>query len=65
MPATLSAANEVAVARFLRGDAKFGDIARIGERALNRGGTLGLEKATTLDDFLAADADARRFAEAA
>ena len=64
-PAALSAANEIAVARFLRGESAFGDIARLNEKALARAATAGFAQAKTLDDCLAADADARRFAEAA
>ena len=65
VPAALSAANEIAVARFLRGDSSFGDIARINEKALSRAAKSGFEKVRALEDRLAADAEARRFAEAA
>ena len=65
VPAALSAANEVAVARFLSGGSKFSDIARVNEKTLNRAEGGGFARAKSLDDRLAADADARRFAEAA
>ena len=65
VPAALSAAHEVAVARFLGGRAKFSDIARINEKTLSRAANSGLARADALDDRMAADADARRFAEAA
>ena len=64
-PAALSAANEAAVARFLRGDAAFGDIARINEKALTRAANSGFAQARNLEDYLAADEDSRRFAAAA
>ena len=64
-PAALSAANEIAVARFLRGDSSFGDIARMNEKALARAESAGFAKVRTLEDRLSADAEARKFAEAA
>jgi 1-deoxy-D-xylulose-5-phosphate reductoisomerase len=59
MPAVFNAANEVAVAAFLAGQIRFGEIAAVIESVLTRL-TPGL--ATTLDDVRAADADARRMA---
>ena len=58
-PTVLNAANEVAVAAFLEGGIGFLDICRTIERALERfdGSVLG-----GLEDVLALDADARRFA---
>ena len=64
-PAALSAANEVAVARFLRGEFNFGGIARVNEKTMDHAANSGFARARALDDRLAADADARRFAEAA
>ena len=57
--AALNGANEVAVARFLRGDVRFTDIPRLVERGLAAGeGVAG----DTLDELLAVDARARRIA---
>ena len=58
-PATLSAANEVAVEAFLAGRIRWVDIPDVLSAVLDRhdGGT-----ASTLDDVLGADADARRLA---
>jgi 1-deoxy-D-xylulose-5-phosphate reductoisomerase len=56
-PASLNAANEVAVAAFLEGRLNFTAIAAVIERVLER---QPARRATTLDDILAADADARR-----
>jgi 1-deoxy-D-xylulose-5-phosphate reductoisomerase len=61
-PVALNAANEVAVAAFLRGDARFGDIARTCGTVLEQ---RGVAPVVTLDDALAADADARALASAA
>ena len=61
-PVALNAANEVAVAAFLRGDARFGDIARACSAVLERRGVASI---VTLDDALAVDADARALASAA
>ena len=58
-PAVLSAADEVAVDRFLKGQIKFTDIAKIIAKALD--GHRGISK-PTLDDILAADAWARKAA---
>jgi len=61
-PVALNAANEVAVAAFLRGDARFGDIPRACSAVLERRGVAPI---VTLDDALAVDADARALASAA
>ncbi len=64
MPASLNAANEVAVAAFLEGHVKFLDIAAITEQVLesvsrqNHPASL-----TTLEEAMAADGQARRLAE--
>ncbi|MGI9298383.1 MAG: 1-deoxy-D-xylulose-5-phosphate reductoisomerase [Gammaproteobacteria bacterium] len=55
-PAALSAANETAVERFLAGDIKFTDIARINARALEK---CAPRPAATLADLRAADEYAR------
>ena len=66
MPATLNAANEVAVAAFLAGGIKFLDIAAITEQVLGAvAGTAGAAPINTLEDALAADTNARRLAEEA
>ena len=56
-PAVFNAANEQAVALFLDGAIRFGDIAHAIESAL---ATLGTAPGGTLDAILIADADARR-----
>ena len=58
-PAILNAANEVAVAAFLRGRIGFLDIATIVEDVLNR---YSAAEPQRLDDILAADAEARAMA---
>jgi 1-deoxy-D-xylulose-5-phosphate reductoisomerase len=58
-PAVLSAANEVAVTRFLRGDIKFTRIAHINTEALEQ---YAHHAATTLEDLWAADSSARLWA---
>jgi 1-deoxy-D-xylulose-5-phosphate reductoisomerase len=58
-PATLNAANEVAVAAFLAGRIRFTDIAAICVDTLARG---PVRPVATLNDALAADAEARRLA---
>jgi len=58
-PAAMNAANEVAVAAFLAGRARFTDIARTCAETLER---MPLPAMTSLDDALAADAHARRVA---
>jgi 1-deoxy-D-xylulose-5-phosphate reductoisomerase len=61
-PTILNAANEVAVARFLAGQVGFLDIAAIVEHTLAR---LPGQAASTLDDVMAIDGEARRIAKAA
>lgn len=63
-PAALSAANEVAVARFLAGEIAFGDIARINCGMVDYlcGGGSGGGEVGGLDDIWALDAEARRLA---
>lgn len=64
MPATLNAANEVAVAAFLNGDIKFLDIAAITEQVLDTVSRVNAPPTlTALEDAVAADAEARRLAE--
>ena len=64
MPATLNAANEIAVAAFLNGDIKFLDIAAINEQVLETVSRVNAPpKLTALEDAVAADAEARRLAE--
>ncbi|WP_188063672.1 1-deoxy-D-xylulose-5-phosphate reductoisomerase [Sphingobium sp. KCTC 72723] len=58
-PAILNAANEVAVAAFLGGQIGFLDIAMIVEEVLNR---YSAPAPATIDDVLAADAQARTYA---
>ena len=58
-PAVLNAANEVAVARFLRDELTFLDLPRVVEHALER--VTPLSK-PSLDDLVASDAEARRVA---
>ena len=59
-PATLNAANEVAVAAFLAGRIRFTDVAALCEATLERAATTPL---ATLDHAWAADAESRRLAE--
>ena len=56
----LNAANEVAVHRFLKGDIGFLDIAKIVEQTLESLENIPLK---TIEDVLACDASARRYAE--
>ncbi len=56
-PAVFNAANEQAVALFLDGAIRFGDIARGIEGALSH---MGASDALSLDDLITADAEARR-----
>jgi 1-deoxy-D-xylulose-5-phosphate reductoisomerase len=58
-PAFLNAANEVAVAAFLRREIGFLEIARVVEETLSRAAP---EPPRNLDDVIAADAEARRLA---
>lgn len=59
--ATLNAANEVAVAEFLAQRIRFTEIAHVVESVLE---TASIHAVTSLDDVLAADAEARRAASA-
>lgn len=59
-PTILNAANEIAVSRFLKGDIAFLDIVKTVERTLENMDNSPLK---TIDDVLACDAAARRFAE--
>lgn len=62
-PATLNAANEIAVAAFLAGNLKFLDIAGVTEQVLNKVGRRnGPAKLTALEEALEADQEARRLA---
>jgi len=56
-PAVFNAANETAVQLFLEGRIRFGQIAELIEMVLERRSPTGVH---SLDDVLAADADARR-----
>lgn len=58
-PAVLNAANEIAVARFLREELTFLDLPRVVEHALER--VTWMSK-PSLDDLVASDAEARRVA---
>jgi 1-deoxy-D-xylulose-5-phosphate reductoisomerase len=65
-PATLNAANEVAVASFLAGELKFLEIAAVTETVLNEiGRRNGPSKLTSLDEAVLADQEARRLAQSA
>ena len=59
-PAILNAANEIAVARFLRDDIEFLDLPRVVEHALTK---VSLHNKPSLDDLIASDEEARRIAE--
>ncbi len=59
LPAALNAADEVAVAAFLSGRMKFGGISHVIEEVLGR---MPRSKPKSIDDVLAADAEARRLA---
>ncbi len=62
-PASLNAANEIAVAAFLQGGIKFLDIAAVTEHVLDAVGRRNNHgPLSTLDDVIAADAEARRLA---
>jgi len=64
MPATLNAANEIAVAAFLNGGIKFLDIAAISEQVLQSVvRSTGSSAITSLEEAMAADGEARRLAE--
>lgn len=58
-PAILNAANEVAVARFLKEDVEFLDLPRIVEHAM---GKVSHQSKPSLEDLLASDQEARRIA---
>ena len=58
-PAVLNAANEIAVARFLRDELTFLDLPRVVEHAMER---VTLRSKPSLDDLVASDAEARRVA---
>ena len=58
-PAILNAANEVAVARFLKEDIEFLDLPRVVEHAL---GKVSHQPQHSLEDLLASDQEARRIA---
>ncbi len=57
-PAIANAANEAAVARFLKGEIGFLDIAKLVGDAVK---SIGICKVNSLDDILSADAAARKF----
>ncbi len=59
LPAALNAADEVAVAAFLGGLMKFGGISRVIEEVLGR---MPRSRPKSIEDVLAADAEARRIA---
>ena len=59
-PAILNAANEIAVARFLRDDIEFLDLPRVVEHALTK---VSHHNKPSLDDLIASDEEARRVAE--
>ena len=58
-PAVLNAANEIAVARFLRDEIEFLDLPRVVEHALE---TVSHQTAPSIDDLIASDQEARRVA---
>lgn len=58
-PAILNAANEIAVARFLRDEVEFLDLPRVVEHALER---IAHQAKPSLEDLVDADAEARRVA---
>ena len=58
-PAVLNAANEIAVARFLRDELTFLDLPRVVEHAME---CVTLMSKPSLDDLVASDAEARRMA---
>lgn len=65
MPASLNAANEIAVAAFLNGEVKFLEIAAITEQVLQEVSRINAPRSlTSLEDVMAADGEARRLAEA-
>lgn len=65
MPASLNAANEIAVAAFLAGEVKFLEIAAISEQVLEKVSCNNApDSLTSLEDAMAADSEARRLAQA-
>lgn len=62
MPCVLNAANEVAVAAFLRGEIVFGDIPRLVEYTMK---TTGFHASPAYEDLVATNAEARAKAEEA
>ena len=56
----MNAANEIAVARFLRDEIEFLDLPRVVEHAL---GKVSHQTKPSLDDLIASDQEARRVAE--
>ena len=60
-PAILNAANEIAVARFLRDEIEFLDLPRVVEHTLDN---VNHQTKPSLDDLIASDQEARRVAEA-
>ncbi|MEM8771746.1 MAG: 1-deoxy-D-xylulose-5-phosphate reductoisomerase [Pseudomonadota bacterium] len=64
MPATLNAANEIAVAAFLNNEIKFLEIAAIAEQVLEEVSRVNAPRSlTALEDVVAADGEARRRAQ--
>lgn len=64
MPASLNAANEIAVAAFLNGEIKFLDIAAIAEQVLNNVAKVNAPaRLTDLEDAVGADHEARQLAK--
>jgi 1-deoxy-D-xylulose-5-phosphate reductoisomerase len=63
MPAVLNAANEIAVAAFLKGEIGFTHIAQLVEEAMNDAG--GAKAPASLEDVLGVDAEARARTSAA
>ena len=61
-PTILNAANEIAVARFLRGEIAFVDIATVVEKALE---TIAQKMPSSLEEITAIDKQTRIYAEAA
>ena len=60
MPAVLNAANEIAVAKFLKGEIKFLDIAEIIEKTMD---AYTIKQTFTIDELLEADAWGRKYAQ--
>lgn len=67
MPCVMNAANEVAVAKFLRDEIKFLDIAEIVEKTMDVASTgekIGLQKVENLEQLKAIDKESRDIANA-